>query len=36
MAEPERLQMTIQYGAEEMHFACWITQGKNTDTLINI
>jgi len=30
--QPDRMQMTIQHDAEKMQFACWITQGKNTDT----
>jgi hypothetical protein len=30
--EPDRMQMAIQYGAEKMQFACWITVGTNKHT----
>jgi hypothetical protein len=28
IVEPDRSQMTIQYGAEKMRFACWITRAR--------
>jgi hypothetical protein len=32
MAEPERPQLTIQYRAKKMRFACQNNIGKNMDT----
>ena len=37
IVEPDRPQMTIQYGAVKMRFACWITRARmqtHTHTII--